>query len=259
MTTIRASGVEPAEQRADAHDASDSRSAESDTALSAMVARITPGDHKKLVKLLETMPSRTSQILADAAKLLGNSTVQRAIETIHAERGAAPDSHDGGVTATHTANAFYAAFAQRDTGSMRSFYAPGVRFHDPLFGLLTGADEVMTMWTSIMPKANPFQITPTPAGTPTLRSDGAWEVHVVWDAVYGLGSARIHNHSNSTLVIADGHIIEHRDVWDLDRWTAQALPHHLGGHVVTDTLAAAAAHSYIKIIDLIERHHAAAR
>jgi hypothetical protein len=157
--------------------------------------------------------------------------------------------------AVRVANNFYAAFASRDTAAMRSFYGAGVHFHDPLFGNLRGIEQVMLMWTSIMPKADPFRIAPGPASTPTMRSDGAWEVRVHWDAHYGLGKARITNHSDTTLAIKDGRIIDQHDVWNLAAWTAQALPSHLGGHVVTDVLLQAAAHSYIVVVDMIRRLH----
>jgi hypothetical protein len=157
--------------------------------------------------------------------------------------------------AIRVANDFYAAFASRDAAAMRSFYSAGVHFHDPLFGNLRGIDQVMLMWTSIMPKADPFRIAPGPASTPTMRSDGAWEVRVHWDAHYGLGKARITNHSDTTLAIKDGRIVAQSDAWNLAAWTAQALPSHLGGHVVTDVLLHAAAHSYIVVVDMIRRLH----
>ncbi|CAN5553097.1 hypothetical protein BH11MYX1_BH11MYX1_14690 [soil metagenome] len=215
-------------------------------AVRARVDQLAPNDDHGLAVLLEAAPTARHAILEAAAQRLGNATVQRALARV----GSSPTT---GTAALATANTFYAAFAARNAATMRSHYAPTVAFHDPLFGSLRG-DQVMLMWTTIMPAANPFQIVPSAATTPTLRSDGAWSVQVTWDAHYGLGGRSIHNTSKTTLVIKDDKIIEQRDEWDLDRWTAQALPFHLGGHYVTDLLTAAAAHSYIKVVDLI--HHA---
>jgi hypothetical protein len=186
----------------------------------------------------DTAP-REQEASARATQHAGNAAVKGML---------APD-------AIRVANDFYAAFAQRDTAAMRSFYSGSVHFHDPLFGNLHGVEQVMLMWTSIMPKADPFRISPGPASTPTMRSDGAWEVRVHWDAHYGLGKARITNHSDTTLAIKDGRIIDQNDSWNLAAWTAQALPSHLGGHLVTDVLLHAAAHSYIVVVDMIRRLH----
>lgn len=231
------------------------------SAIVARVEQIAPGDFTTLAALLQAAPLARSAILAAAASRLGNSTVQRAMAAVLGDHeggapapGATQDTTVAATAATATANEFYAGFARRDASAMRARYAPTVSFHDPLFGHLKGADQVMRMWTSIMPKADPFQITPSAATAPVPRGDGSYELSVTWDAFYGLGSARIHNHSVSTLVIADGMIVQQRDDWDLDRWTAQALPMHLGGHRITDMLVAAAAHSYIKIVDLIAHH-----
>jgi SnoaL-like domain len=224
---------------------------ETPAAINARLDRI-GADTDALAAMIEADPRAAPAILAAATTRLGNATVQRAMAKV---RAAGSTEHSPAI-ALRTATEFYAAFAQRSASVMTSHYAPNVSFHDPLFGHLRGAEQVMRMWTSIMPKANPFEITPSVASTATSRPDGTWEVHVTWDANYGLGSAHIRNHSETTLVIAGDKIIEQRDEWDLDRWTAQALPMHLGGHHVTDLLTAAAAHSYIEIIDLIERHRA---
>jgi hypothetical protein len=50
-------------------------------------------------------------------------------------------------------------------------------FYDPLFGHLRGAAQVMEMWSAIMPKANPFQISPTVQGPAIDLGNGAWQVH----------------------------------------------------------------------------------
>jgi hypothetical protein len=166
--------------------------------------------------------------------------------------GATPPN-DRAEHATTVATAFYGAFASRNTAGMSAFYDPSVQFHDPLFGHLRGSAQVMEMWTAIMPKADPFEITPTVQLTPTNLGGGSWQVHVHWDAHYGLGKALITNHSETTLVIENGRIVSQQDVWDLNAWTKQALPHDLGGNVVANDVLHAAAHSFIEVLDLIRR------
>lgn len=166
--------------------------------------------------------------------------------------GATPPN-DRVENAATVATAFYGAFASRNTAAMSDFYDPNVQFHDPLFGHLRGSAQVMEMWTSIMPKANPFQISPTVQPSPTNLGGGSWQVQVHWDAHYGLGQALITNHSETTLVIKNGCIVSQQDVWDLNAWTKQAVPHDLGGNVVANDVLRVAAHSFIEVLDLIKR------
>jgi|GEM_PF-4095942 len=243
MTLQRIGASEPARQDHAEHAAPAPVAAPD--AIRARVDQLAPGDDAGLAALLESAPAARPTILEAAAQRLGNSTVQQALARV-------AHSPTTGTAALATANTFYAAFASRDTPTMRAHYAPNVAFHDPLFGNLEGG-QVMLMWTTIQPAANPFKIVPSAATNPVMRADGAWTVQVTWDAHYGLSGRPIHNTSKTTLVIKDDKIIEQRDEWDLDRWTAQALPLHLGGHHVIDLLTAAAAHSFIKVVDLL--HH----
>ncbi|HEY4177232.1 MAG TPA: nuclear transport factor 2 family protein [Kofleriaceae bacterium] len=210
-------------------------------AIAARVQRLGPEDHVGLAALLPQFPQAKAQIVEAAQARMGNSVVQRALSTTTA-------------VAVRTATDFYSAFARRDAATMAQAYAPNVKFHDPLFGNLHGS-QVMLMWNSIMPAAKPFDIKPTVAPGATSLGEDRYEVHVNWDAHYGLSGRQIHNNSQTTLVIQGGKIVEQRDVWNLDAWTAQALPLHLGGHRASDLLVAAAAHGFIAVLDLIRGHH----
>ena len=160
---------------------------------------------------------------------------------------------DGEVAAQQVAQDFYAAFARRDAAGMEAAYAPGARFHDPLFGALDGRREIMSMWKTILPAANPatFQLEPTVHGA-TRRPDGSHEVKVSWNAHYDLGKRHVDNHSETTLVVKGGKIVDQRDDWDLAAWTRQALPHG-GGHPLTNALTAFAAHAFVEIKDVFDR------
>lgn len=209
----------------------------------ARVERLSPNDADGLANLVLEQPRARAEILAAAASRMGNAAVQRAL----AKTG------DQSRLAVQRATQFYTAFACRDAATMAAAYAPTVSFHDPLFGSLHGS-QVMLMWNSIMPKADPFHIVPTVGSTAVARGDDTFEVHVNWAADYGLAGRMIHNQSSTTLLVQRGKIIQQRDEWDLKAWTAQALPMHLGGNAVADAIIAAAAHNYVDVLDLIHKH-----
>jgi hypothetical protein len=212
----------------------------------ARVERLAPTDADGLANLLLEQPRARSQILEAATSRMGNAVVQRAL----AKTASAGEMSQAAI---HAATQFYTAFAGRDAATMAAAYSPAVSFHDPLFGSLHGS-QVMLMWNSIMPKADPFHIVPAVGSTAVARGDDTFEVHVNWAADYGLAGRKIHNQSSTTLLIQHGKIIQQRDDWDLKAWTAQALPMHLGGNAVADAITAAAAHSYVEVLDLIHRH-----
>ncbi|MEP6860843.1 MAG: nuclear transport factor 2 family protein [Deltaproteobacteria bacterium] len=217
-------------------------SAKPDAAV-ARVERLSPNDADGLANLVLEQPRARTEILAAAASRMGNAVVQSALAK----------TADQSRLAVQTATQFYTAFASRDAATMAAAYAPTVSFHDPLFGSLHGS-QVMLMWNSIMPKADPFHIVPTVGSTAIARGDDTFEVHVTWAADYGLGGRAIHNQSSTTLLVQRGKIIQQRDEWDLKAWTAQALPMRLGGNAVADAITAAAAHSYVEVLDLIHKH-----
>ncbi len=163
-------------------------------------------------------------------------------------------STDTAASAAKVATAFYEAFSKRDAAGMAQAYDPGVTFHDPLFGTLNGQSQVMDMWKTILPAANPatFRIEPKVVGTPTARPDGSYEVKVHWDAHYDLGQQHVDNSSDTTLLVKHGKIIGQRDEWNLDDWTRQALPFGGGNHL-TDALAHFAAHSFIEVKSLLAK------
>ena len=167
---------------------------------------------------------------------------------------AAARDDDGAIAAKNVATSFYAAFKKRDVAAMEAAYDPGVRFHDPLFGTLDGRHRVMEMWKTVMPAAGGKKLEGSSTiGDATRRSDGAYEVKVHWDAHYELGARHIDNESDTTLVIRNGKIVDHRDDWDLSAWTEQALPHGLGGNVLANALTAFAAHTFVEVKDVFDR------
>jgi len=141
---------------------------------------------------------------------------------------------------------------------MAACYDNDVQCHDPLFKSLNGKVEVMDMWKTITPAANPatFRVASKLRGAPIATGDGAYTVKVHWDASYDLGKRHVDNHADSTLVIKDGKIISQRDDWDLGAWMKQALPVGGGSKLVQETVAFAA-HFFAEIKAFFEKHHGA--
>jgi len=116
---------------------------------------------------------------------------------------------------------FYEAFSRKDGRAMAALYAPAARFSDPVFVDLDGA-AAGAMWRML-----------TRAKTLTIEHaiidvgvDGDAEVvRATWRARYPApGTGRpVENHITATIRVRDGQIVEHRDVFDLKRWTRMAF------------------------------------
>ncbi len=152
------------------------------------------------------------------------------------------------ASAANTAQVLYAGLAARDGAAMAGCYDQDVDFYDPLFKNLQGANEVMEMWNTILPAANPatFKITHEVGQAAVNRLNGSATVKVHWHGSYDLGSRHVENDAQSTLVIKDGKIISQRDTWDLSAWMKQALPVGGGNPMVQDVVSHAA-HTFIEI------------
>jgi ketosteroid isomerase-like protein len=112
---------------------------------------------------------------------------------------------------------FYAAFAALDAEAMAACYADDVRFSDPAFGVLVG-ERARNMWRMLCGNAKELRVTPSAI---TATGDGG-SAH--WDAHYKFRTGRhVHNSIDATFVFRDGKIVEHTDVFDLWKWSKQAL------------------------------------
>ena len=100
---------------------------------------------------------------------------------------------------------FYQAFQRLDGEAMAACYAPQATFHDPAFGELRGR-EVGDMWRLLTSRARDF------------RLDYA-NVRYLFTQT----GRRVENRIEARFRFADGLIVEHRDQFDLWRWSRQAL------------------------------------
>ena len=164
------------------------------------------------------------------------------------------DSADGATQASEVVTSFYESLGKHDFAALDAAYDPKARFHDPLFGQLDGRHEVMEMWKTILPGIDPKKFhSDHEIESVTRRSDGAFEVKLHWNAHYELRGRHIDNASETTMIVKNGKIVDHRDNWDLSTWTKQALPGHLGGNVLANALTAFAAHTFIEVKDVFDR------
>lgn len=113
-----------------------------------------------------------------------------------------------------TIKAFYEAFDRHDGDAMAALYAPDVHFHDPVFQDLHG-EEAGAMWRMLTSRAEDLRV--------ELPEHDDSSAH--WIAHYTFRTGRkVVNDIRATFAFDDaGRITEHRDSFDLYKWSRQAL------------------------------------
>lgn len=119
--------------------------------------------------------------------------------------------------------AFYAAFAVLDTDGMAAFYAPDVRFEDPVF-VLAGREAVVAMWSMLCETVKAkgreaWSLEASAISADALGGRAHWEARYRFSATGRL----VHNRIDATFVFRDGLIVRHVDHFDVWRWSRQAL------------------------------------
>ncbi len=141
---------------------------------------------------------------------------------------------------------FYDALSRRDGDAMAACYDPEVVFEDPAFGELHGADAG-DMWRMLCARSSDLRIDYTilevvgdvprqitDRTTNETADHGADEVsdhaqgsvvRTNWVAHYSFGSSGrpVRNDITATMRIRDSLIVDHRDSFDLWKWSSQAL------------------------------------
>lgn len=113
---------------------------------------------------------------------------------------------------------FYRAFAARDAAAMNDCYADDATFSDPVFPELNGR-EVRAMWSMFCERGDDLEV----AASDIAADDSTGRAH--WDARYTFGPTKrkVENRIDAEFRFRDGKIVEHRDRFDLYRWTRMAL------------------------------------
>lgn len=113
---------------------------------------------------------------------------------------------------------FYEAFGRRDGDAMAACYHPDVRFSDPVFPDLRGANAG-AMWRMLCSRANDLKIEASQVRADDSRGSAHWEA---WYPFAATGR-RVHNVIDATFEFKDGLIVRHTDVFDFHAWSKQAL------------------------------------
>jgi len=113
---------------------------------------------------------------------------------------------------------FYAAFNNRDGDAMAACYAPGARFHDPVFQELRG-DEPGAMWRMLTSRADDLRIQLAEHDAGETTGTARW----LADYTFTQTGRKVHNDVRARFRFADGLIAEHDDSFGFHSWARQAL------------------------------------
>lgn len=113
---------------------------------------------------------------------------------------------------------FYEAFQRLDADTMAACYARDVVFSDPAFGELHG-DEARDMWRMLAQRAQDFSLTFDQVVADDTTGSAQWTARYVFTQ----SGRHVVNRIHARFVFADGLIAEHRDTFDLWRWSRAAL------------------------------------
>ncbi|MDU8499738.1 nuclear transport factor 2 family protein [Pseudomonas syringae] len=113
---------------------------------------------------------------------------------------------------------FYEAFEQLDAEAMSACYTDDVLFSDPAFGELRGA-QVGDMWRMLTSRAKNFSV----VFDQVRADDRTGTAHWVATYLFSQTGRTVVNDIQARFVFRDGKICEHRDHFDMWRWSRQAL------------------------------------
>lgn len=113
---------------------------------------------------------------------------------------------------------FYTSFQQKNWKGMQECYTDSVTFSDPVFQHLKGK-EVFAMWHMLVSAGKDLTI--------VFKDIKANDVagSCGWDANYSFSRTgrKVHNIIRAEFKFTNGKIMEHRDSFDLWRWSRMAL------------------------------------
>jgi len=115
---------------------------------------------------------------------------------------------------------FYKAFAKLDPEGMVSCYHEDIVFEDPAFGLLPGS-RARNMWRMLCEsqKGKDFRIEYSGIEFNSDLGNAHWEAYYTFSRT----GRKVHNVIDAEFRLRDGKIIQHKDKFDLHRWSRQAM------------------------------------
>ena len=118
----------------------------------------------------------------------------------------------------HCIQTFYDAFAHKDWQAMQACYAQGCTFTDPAFGPLRGK-HVHAMWRMLCENAQDFSLQYFDVQANDVAGSCRWEPRYRFSRT----GRNVHNIIRAQFKFVDGKIMQHEDIFDLWRWSRQAL------------------------------------
>jgi len=113
---------------------------------------------------------------------------------------------------------FYSAFQQRDWKTMHSCYHPEVTFYDPAFRDLN-SKEARAMWHMLCLNAKDFELNFNSIEVAGDKGSCHWEANYSFSKT----GRMVNNKIKAAFTFKDGLIFDHRDEFDLWRWSGMAL------------------------------------
>ncbi len=115
-------------------------------------------------------------------------------------------------------NTFYSSLASRDGDAMAACYADDIIFEDPAFGELRGNDPG-DMWRMLCSSDTDLAL------EYNILESSEKTVRTNWIATYTFTKTgnKVRNDIEATMTFRDDKIIEHRDTFDMWKWSSQAL------------------------------------
>lgn len=113
---------------------------------------------------------------------------------------------------------FYSAFQRRDADTMARCYAASAHFSDAVFTDLNGP-EVTAMWRMLTGRAKDFSL----EFDSIEADDQQGRAHWVARYTFAATGKPVINDIQAAFRFRDGLIVDHKDSFDLYRWSSQAL------------------------------------
>lgn len=114
---------------------------------------------------------------------------------------------------------FYTAFAKRDAAGMIACYTDDIVFEDPAFGKQEGA-RAKAMWEMLISRGKESTtIIASHIHADETKGSAQWLANYV----FGPKERKVENHIKATFEFKDGKICKHTDVFDLWKWSRQAM------------------------------------
>jgi ketosteroid isomerase-like protein len=113
---------------------------------------------------------------------------------------------------------FYDALHRHDAETMCACYAPDATFTDSVFLGLSG-DQVRGMWRMLCHRGKDLTVTVSGIEADDRQGKAHWEARYTFS---GTGK-KVLNIIDAEFTFAEGKIIKHVDIFDLYKWSKQAL------------------------------------